>query len=405
MLYTQDEVMDFVSEENIKFIRLAFFDALGVQKNVSVMPENLRAAFERGVSFDASAVLGLEPPERSDLFLHPDPSTIAVLPWRPSDGRVVRMYCDIRRAGGAPYEKDCRHILKEAARRAADAGYEISFGAEIEFYLFKLDEKGEPTLEPIDRASYMDIAPADKGENIRRNICFALSDMGITPETSHHEEGPGQNEIDFRYSDALTAADNCAAFKWAVSSIAAANGVWADFSPKPLEGMSGSGFHINISARKKGAKSADNSLLENVAAGILNRIHEITLFLNPTPASYKRLGGHKAPQYADWGAANRTALIRLPETNSEARRAELRSPDPQANPYTAFALLIEAAVEGIKSKAVPPAKESSECLTPLPRSFDEAFSLAAKSDFVKSVIPQSFIGAYARQGAERQQRG
>ncbi len=399
MLYTQDEVMDFVSEEDIKFIRLAFFDALGVQKNVSIMPENLLEAFEHGISFDASAIRGFEQPERSDMFLHPDPSTIAVLPWRPSDGRVVRMYCDIRHAGGALYEKDCRHILKKAVQKAADAGYEISFGSEIEFYLFKLDEKGLPTLEPIDFAGYMDISPDDKGENIRRNICFALSDMGITPEASHHEEGPGQNEIDFLHSDALAAADNCAAFKWAVRSIAAANGVHADFSPKPLKDMSGSGFHINISASNIGS-AADNDLIPHITAGVLRRIREITLFLNPTPASYKRLGGYKTPKYANWGEGNRAALIRLPATNGNIRRVEVRSPDPQANPYTAFALLLYAALEGIMDAAIPPQKESAESLKELPASFDEAFALASASDFVKAIIPQSFMEAYAKQKAQ-----
>ena len=392
MLYTQNEVMDYVNEEDVKFIRLAFFDAFGAQKNVSIMPEALLEAFESGISFDASAIAGFELPESSDLFLHPDPSTIAALPWRPSNGRVVRMYCDIRRAGGAPYEKDCRYILKKAAQRAADAGYKISFGSEIEFYLFKLDENGNPTREPLDRAGYMDIAPEDKGENIRRNICFTLSDMGITPIASHHEEGPGQNEIDFRYSDALTAADNCAAFKWAVRSVASSNGVWADFSPKPLEGLSGSGFHVNISAGKKDS-AADDALLPHITAGILRRIREITLFLNPTPASYMRLGRHKAPKYVSWGTANRNALIRIPETNDTPRRVELRSPDPQANPYTAFALLIEAALEGIKDAALPP-EDGGEPLETLPLSFEEAFDLASKSDFVKAIIPQSFIEAY-----------
>ncbi len=403
MLYTQNEVMDFVSEEDVKFIRLAFFDALGVQKNVSIMPENLLEAFESGISFDASAVRGFEPPEKSDMFLHPDPSTIAVLPWRPSNGRVVRMYCDIRHAGGKPYEKDCRHILKKAVQRAADSGYEISFGTEIEFYLFKLDESGNPTHEPLDRAGYMDIAPEDRGENIRRNICFTLSDMGITPEASHHEEGPGQNEIDFRYSDALTAADNCAAFKWAVRSVASANGVWADFSPKPLEGESGSGFHINISAAKKGSATND-ILLPHITAGILRRIREITLFLNPTPDSYKRLGGHKAPKYINWGTGNRNALVRIPETNASVHRAELRSPDPQANPYTAFALLIEAALEGIKDGTLPPESGGEENLRTIPLSFEEAFALASESDFVKSVIPESFIKAYKQQEAARECR-
>lgn len=407
MNYTQDEVIDFIKEEDVKFIRLAFFDALGVQKNVSIMPESLPAAFEHGVSFDASAIRGFEDPHKSDLFLHPDPSTIAVLPWRPSHGRVVRMFCDINRAGGAPYEKDCRNILKRAVKTAADCGLELMFGSEIEFYLFKLDEKGNPTSEPLDKAGYMDIAPEDMGENIRRTICFTLQDMGILPEASHHEEGPGQNEIDFRYSGALEAADNCATFKWAVRSIAASNGLFADFSPKPIATASGNGLHINISAKPlPGGNAAAKDPTPHIVAGLLRRIKEMTLFFNSTPESYDRLGRQKAPRHISWGTANRSALIRIPETNGKGRRIELRSPDPLANPYTAFALIIHAACEGIKENALPPEPVTADvsktgaaaglALEEIPASLEAAYKIAAESAFVKSVVPESFIHAYIR---------
>ncbi len=409
MYYTRDEVLDFIKEEDVKFIKLAFFDAFGIQKNISIMPDSLPAAFENGVSFDASAIAGFEGPEKSDLFLHPDPSTIAVLPWRPSHGRVVRMYCDIKYSGGKPYEKDCRNILRQAVQKAADYGMELMFGSEIEFYLFKLDEKGNPTKEPLDNAGYMDTSPKDKGENIRRNICFTLQEMGITLEASHHEEGPGQNEIDFRYSDALTAADDCSTFKWAVGSTAAVNGLYADFSPKPIGNASGNGFHINISAHKLDRKNSNScepkDFIPQIVAGLLRRIKEMTLFLNPSPESYIRLkGGHKAPDYICWGTANRSALIRIPETNGADCRIELRSPDPLANPYTAFALIINAACEGIKDGILPPenisqnlngeVKTGFKMPEKLPDTLEEAYKIAADSSFVKSIIPESFIDVF-----------
>ena len=198
MKYSKEEVMQYVAEEDVKFIRLAFCDAIGNQKNISIMPGELPRAFDTGIAFDASAVRGFGDEAKSDLFLHPDPATLTWLPWRPEHGKVVRMFCDITYPDGRPFECDARALLKRAVADAAEAGYEFFFGAEQEFYLFELDETGEPTKIPYDRAGYMDIAPDDRGENIRREVCLTLEQMGITPESSHHEEGPGQNEIDFR---------------------------------------------------------------------------------------------------------------------------------------------------------------------------------------------------------------
>ena len=274
-MYTESEVLDFVKEEDVKFIRLAFFDMKGKQKNISIMADQLNRAFEMGISFDASAIEGFEAPNKSDLFLHPDPTTLSVLPWRPNTGKVCRMFCNIKYADGTPYKKDCRNILKKVTKQLKDeCNVTLSFGPEVEFYLFKLNEAGEPTKIPFDNAGYMDIAPEDKGENIRRDICFTLEQMGITPEASHHEEGPGQNEIDFRYSDALTAADNAETFKWIVRTRAASNGIYADFSPKPLENEAGSGFHINVSC-------SDQSKIPNIIAGILfNIIQTYSIFFD-----------------------------------------------------------------------------------------------------------------------------
>lgn len=388
-MYTESDVLEYVNEEDVKFVRLAFFDLRGVQKNISIMASQLSRAFENGVSFDASAIFGFESPEKSDLFLYPDPTTLSVLPWRPNTGKVVRMFCTIKHADGSPYKKDCRTILKNAVKMAKEEyGLEFNFGTEIEFYLFKLDENGEATKLPFDNASYMDIAPDDKGENIRREICFTLEQMGIQPEASHHEEGPGQNEIDFHYADALTAADNAATFKWIVRTRAANAGLYADFSPKPLADKAGSGFHINISC-------SDSSKQKNMLAGILKHAAELTSYMNCTENSYDRLGSNKAPCYIAWGYENRSTFIRLPSTTSEdASRLEIRSPDCQCNVYLVFTLLIHAALDGIKNRLEPPAdvKENlfenhpAKNIETLPDTLDCAKKISQNSAFIKEVL-------------------
>ena len=389
MLYSQQEVLSYVNEEDVKFIRLAFFDISGKQKNVSIMAGELERAFTEGISFDASAVNGFQEANSSDLYLHPDASTLCVLPWRPSSGKVVRMFCDIKYPDGRPYEKDCRFMLKTAVEKAKKQyGLDFRFGTEFEFYLFKLDESGEPTKIPFDNAGYMDIAPDDKGENIRREIDFTLEQMGITPEYSHHEEGPGQNEIDFRSSDALTAADQASTFKWVVRTKAASNGLYADFSPKPLLDEPGNGMHINISTNKK-------ELMPNVLAGILSHIQEITYFLNPSKNSYQRIGELKAPKYVCWGIQNRSSVIRAPSKKAD-EKIQLRSPDSSCNIYIAFTLLIYAALDGVEKHMAPPAPteknlfdrvtaENSGFET-IPSNREQSQRLAEKSDFVKKHI-------------------
>lgn len=395
-MYTENEVLDFIQEEDVKFIRLAFFDISGRQKNISIMPTELSRAFDEGISFDASAILGFESPNKSDLFLQPDPSTLAILPWRPSAGKVVRMFCNIKNPDGTPYKKDYRNLLKNAIKDAKETcGIEIFIGAEVEFYLFKLNEKGEPTKEPFDQAGYMDIAPEDKGENIRREICFTLEQMGITPQASHHEEGPGQNEIDFRHSDPLAAADNTATFKWIVRTKAAANGLFADFSPKPLAENPGSGMHINISY--KSLKQNDKTdYLPYMLGGILNHIEEMTYYFNPTEESYERLGEFKAPKYICWGKENRSTLLRVPSGKNNIR-FEIRSPDPSCNPYLAFALAIYTALDGIKNKINPPQavnenlfnENSQSGLKLLPDTIDAAKKLAENSNFIKEILSKN----------------
>ena len=402
MRYTKDEIIQYVSEEDVKFIRLAFCDVFGVQKNIAIMPEELPRAFEYGIAIDASAIRGFGDVVNSDLLLHPDPDTLAELAWRPETGKVVRMYADITYPDGTPFECDTRTLLKQAIKTAELQGYTFAFGEEQEFYLFKLDDIDNRTYEPYDNAGYMDIAPEDRGENIRREICLTLEKMGIHPERSHHEEGPGQNEIDFRYSDPLTAADNALTFQMVVKTIARRNGLYADFSPKPLKEAPGNGCHINVSV-----KPSDNFMnLNYMIAGILDKIQEMTLFFNPKDESYSRFGGNKAPRYISWSAENRSQLIRIPAAQGEYCRAELRSPDNLANPYLSFALLIHAGLYGINNRlALPePVNENLQNSDPgiihnlrkLPETLKEAASLASNSSFVKSLIPQSIIDTYSK---------
>ena len=401
MSYSPEEVMQYVREEDVKFIRLAFTDIFGKPKNIAIMAEELKRAFAHGIAIDGSAIAGFGGEVRSDLFLHPDPATLAVLPWRPEHGRVVRLLCSIRYPDGRPFESDTRYILMQAIEAAKKKGLSFSFGAEMEFYLMHQDEYGRPTKIPQDQASYMDIAPDDKGENVRREICLTLEQMGIRPESSHHEEGPGQNEIVCRYSKALSAADHASTFRSVVKTIAARNGLYADFSPRPLENAPGSGFHINISAQRNGM-DATNGLIP----GILKHICEMTVFLNSTEESYLRLGRDKAPKYVTWSTENRSQLIRIPAAQGEFHRLELRSPDSMTNPYLAFALLIRACLDGLEQKfPLPPAldknlyhasAEERAGLETLPESLGEAKKIAAESTFLRSILPSSLIDAYCK---------
>ena len=399
MKYSKEEVMQYVMEEDVKFIRLAFCDVFGKQKNVSIMSEELERAFEYGIAFDASSIEGFGNEAQSDLFLHPDPETLNVLPWRPEHGAVVRMYSDITYPDGSPFECDTRYLLKKAVDTAERKGYRFSFGAEQEFYLFRLDDQGNATKIPYDEAGYMDIAPEDRGENIRREICLTLEQMGIHPESSHHEYGPGQNEIDFRYSDALSAADNTETFQTVVKVAAARNGLAANFSARPLPGQPGNGFHINMSVSPQ-----ERGWMDSMVAGVLDKICEMTVFMNPTEDSYERFGKNRAPLYVSWSHENRSQLIRIPAAAPAYRRAELRSPDPAANPYLAFALMIYAGLEGIENSLVlPPAVNVNLFQAPeavraeleqLPGSLEEARAAARESEFIKKYIPESIIAIY-----------
>lgn len=400
MKYSKDEVIQYVQEEDVKFIRLAFCDIFGKQKNIAIMPDELLRAFEYGISFDASAITGFGDETHSDLLLHPEPDSLMLLPWRPEHGRVVQMFSEISHPNGTPFSCDTRSLLKKAIADAEKAGFSFTIGAEQEFYLFNTDENGKPTLIPCDEAGYMDIAPEDRGENIRREICLTLEQMGIRPERSHHEEGPGQNEIDFRFADALTAADHVLMFQRVVKTIAHRNGMSADFSPKPLENLPGNGFHINMSIRSH--KSDD--IFSNMIAGILKHVDAMTAFLNPSKDSYLRLGSHKAPGFISWSSENRSQLIRIPAAAGEYRRMELRSPDPTANPYLAFALMIYAGLEGIKERMplcapsdfnlYSTTQEVMASLKRLPADYEEACHAAVSSEFIRAHIPAQILAIY-----------
>ncbi len=401
MKYSPQEIMQYVREEDVKFIRLAFCDIYGKQKNISIMPSELSRAFEYGIAIDASAIDGFGDEARSDLLLHPDPETLAVLPWRPEHGRVIRLFCDITYPDGKTFECDTRSFFKKAIADAKKEGISFAFGAEMEFYLFNLDENGKPTRIPYDHAGYMDIAPDDRGENVRREICLTLEQMGIRPESSHHEQGPGQNEIDFRYSDALSAADNAMTFQTVVKTVADRNGLYADFSPKPLAGQPGSGLHINMSAQSVSGED----ILPYLIAGTLEKVSDMTVFLNPSEKSYERFGSSKAPKYISWSTENRSQLVRVPAAVGEFRRAELRSPDPTANPYLAFALLIYAGLYGIKNRRMPPESvdinlftagpEILNTLKALPDSLKAAVEVMKNSSFIQELLPEKMIEIYS----------
>ena len=392
-MYDIKTILDYVKEEDIKFIRCAFVDVYGKPKNVSIMPHELEKAFNYGIAIDSQAIEGFKNSYKSDLLLFPNPDTITILPWRPREGRVIRMFCDIKYPNGKDFPCDTRKILQNAVDYAKEKGIEFEFGSEIEFYLFKADEEGESTGIPYDKAGYMDIAPDDKGENIRREICLMLEEMGILPVSSHHEEGPGQNEIAFRCSNPVSAADMATTFKTVVKMVSSRNGLVSSFNPKPIKDEAGSGYHVNF--------RVDNDNLNYAIEGILKHIKEITAFINISERSYDRLGKKMAPKYISWGDGNRNELLRIPTRSDSFVRAELRSPDPLMNPYLAFSLIIYAGCDGILNKlnlrdSVDINEETIKNLDKLPESLEEAKQIARKSEFILKYIPKEILDIYLK---------
>lgn len=355
--YTKQDIMRFVEEEDIEFIRLQFTDMFGTLKNVAITASQIEKALDNKCMFDGSSIEGFVRIDESDMYLYPDLNTFEVFPWRPQHGKVARMICDVYRPNGTPFEGDPRFILKKVLKEAADMGYSFDVGPECEFFLFHTDDEGRPTTISHEKAGYFDISPLDLGENARRDIILNLEQMGFEIEASHHEVAPAQHEIDFKYTNALKAADNMMTFKLVVKTIAKRHGLFASFMPKPVYGVCGSGLHINMSLSKGGVNifndhSAPNGVSGEAyqfIAGIMEHMKGMTLISNPIVNSYKRLlPGFEAPIYITWSEGNRSPLIRIPSTRGTNMRIELRSPDPAANPYLLFATCLAAGLDGIK---------------------------------------------------------
>lgn len=386
---TYDEFLQYVNEEDIKFIRLAFCDVYGNTKNISVMPNMLEEIHANGMTIDSQFIPGLSELQSGYTSLHPDISTTKLLPWRPEHGKVIRMMCGLSDKDGNASPLDTRKILSDAVESAKQNGITFRFGSRMEFYLMKLDEDGNPTDVPFDNAGYMDIAPLDKGENVRREICLTLERMGINPIGSYHGCGPGQNEIDFTSADPLTAADNVETFRMVVKTIASRNGLYADFSPKPIPGRPGNGFHVNVLATKEGAD--DEVILRNSIAGILDHAYESTVFFNPSDLSYRRLGKDDAPLSITWATQGTGRIIKLPATNGKSSYLQMCSPDSQANPYLVNALLIHSCIDGITRNLDP---EDYTKKKSFPENRKEAGKMASESEFIRSVLNESIIEAY-----------
>jgi len=362
--YTKEHIRKFVEEENVNFVRLQFTDILGMIKNVEIPISQLEKALNNKMMFDGSSIEGFVRIEESDMYLIPDLNTWMVFPWPSGKGRVARLICDISLANGSPFTGDPRGNLKRVLTEMKELGFtDFNLGPEPEFFLFKLDENKQPTMELNDNGGYFDLAPMDLGENCRRDIVLELEEMGFEVEASHHECAPGQHEIDFKYADVLTACDNIQTFKLVVRTIARKHGLHATFMPKPLFGVSGSGMHCNVSLFKEGKNAfVDESgelQLSTTAyqfmAGVLEHVPGFTAVTNPTVNSYKRLvPGYEAPCYIAWSAQNRSPLIRIPASRGISTRIEVRSVDSAANPYLAMAVILKAGLDGIKRKLEPP---------------------------------------------------
>ncbi|MFL6517149.1 MAG: type I glutamate--ammonia ligase [Bacillus sp. (in: firmicutes)] len=363
--YSREDIKRLAVEENVKFIRLQFTDILGTIKNVEIPISQLEKALDNKMMFDGSSIEGFVRIEESDMLLYPDLNTWVVFPWTAEKGKVARLICDIYTPEGKPFEGDPRNNLRRVLKEMEELGFtNFNLGPEPEFFLFKLDEKGEPSLELNDQGGYFDLAPTDLGENCRRDIVLELEEMGFEIEASHHEVAPGQHEIDFKYADALTACDQIQTFKLVVKTIARKHGLHATFMPKPLYGVNGSGMHMNLSLFTNGENafyqpSGDLEMSDTARqfiAGILKHAPAFTAVTNPTVNSYKRLvPGYEAPCYVAWSARNRSPLIRIPASRGLSTRVEVRSVDPSANPYLAMAVLLKAGLDGIKNKITPPA--------------------------------------------------
>ncbi|MBU8907387.1 type I glutamate--ammonia ligase [Desertibacillus haloalkaliphilus] len=420
--YTREDITRMAEEENVRFIRLQFTDLLGTIKNVEIPVDQLQKALDNQMMFDGSSIEGFVRIEESDMYLYPDLNTWVIFPWTPEKGKVARLICDIYQPGSpgeepTPFEGDPRGILKRVLKEAEELGFtDFNIGPEPEFFLFKNDEKGEPTLELNDKGGYFDLAPTDLGENCRRDIVLELEDMGFEIEASHHEVAPGQHEIDFKYADAISSCDDIQTFKLVVKTIARKHGLHATFMPKPLFGVNGSGMHCNMSLFKGKEnvfydESTETQLSETAMqflSGILEHAQAFTAITNPIVNSYKRLvPGYEAPVYVAWSLRNRSPLVRIPNSRGLSTRVEVRSPDPAANPYLAMAAMLAAGLDGIKKKATPPSatdrniyvmsreEREEEGIKDLPATLKEALDTLLKDEVLIKALGEHAIEHFA----------
>jgi len=409
------QVLEKAREMNVKFVRLQFTDIYGVMKNMAITVEQLEKALDGELMFDGSSIEGFTRIEESDMYLRPDPDTFLVFPWRPKDGSVARLICDVYMPDGTPFEGDPRYVLKKALKEAADMGYSMYVGPEAEFFLFLVDEHGRPTTITHDTAGYFDLTPVDLGENARRDMVLNLEQMGFEIEASHHEVAQGQHEIDFKYADALDVADKVMTFKLVVRTIAQRHGLHATFMPKPIFGINGSGMHMNQSLFKNGANAFyDPNGMKKLSeeayyyiGGLLKHARSFAALTNPTVNSYKRLvPGYEAPVYLAWSAANRSALVRIPAKRGASTRVELRNPDPACNPYLAIAAALSAGLDGIKNKISPPAEmaaniynmtaaeRESAGIQSLPGSLEEAVGELKQNEVMKKILGEHVFNKF-----------
>lgn len=415
-MLTKQDILELVEKEDVRFIRLQFTDMLGQMRNMAVTVSKLLDALDNQCMFDGSAIKGFVSLEDSDLFLYPDPDTFTIFPWRPHQGKVARLICDVYTPDGKPLESDPRLVLKRVLKEAEDLGYTFNVGPECEFFLFNTDDEGNPTMTANDEARYFDLAPMDNGENCRRDICLTLEDMGYTIESSHHEMAPGQHEIVFRYDNALATADRIVTFRTVVKTLARRNGMHATFMPKPKADEWGSGMHLAMSLAKDGENVFYNpddpgKLSETgyrFIAGLLKYTPDMACLTNPIVNSYKRFApGYDAPCHISWSENNRSLLIRIPPAaNPEGTRIELRSPDATANPYLAIAACLKAGLKGITENIELPSainvniyklteeERAALGIKNLPISLNEAVKIAKQSDFITELLGETFKDRY-----------
>lgn len=422
MSYSKEDIIRIVQEEDVEFIRMQFVDVFGQLKNVAITASQLTRALDDQIMIDGSTIEGFVRVNESDQYLRPDLNTFAIYPWRPMRGKVARLLCDVYNPDGSPFVGDPRSVLRRVISRAKNMGLTLMVGPECEFFLFKTDDQGHPTTQPSDEASYFDVSPLDQGESTRREIILSLEEMGFNVECSHHESAPGQHEIDFKYTEAMEAADNILTFRMAVKTLAQRNGLHATFMPKPVDGVNGSGMHINLSLFRNGKNIFfDPNGMHGLSkeaysfiAGILAHVKGLCALTNPLVNSYKRLiPGYEAPCYITWSSGNRSSLIRIPQVRGEVTRVELRSPDPCGNPYLTLAACLAAGLDGLEKDMTPPAEVTENIyamsnaqraylgIQTLPSSLHEALEEMKKDAVIMDVLGKHVSRAYI-EGKEKE---